>query len=77
MKSTSRSGRDALPLASRGSRGEALESFVTKTPDKVAAPKFMKKLTERQKIGRWANNRAETHTSPFDDENGRCSGSGE
>ena len=72
--------------------GEALESFVTKTRDKKAALKFLKKsmkrhghaeeivtdrlrsygaalrdlgVNDRQKTGRWANNRAENSHQPF------------
>ena len=72
--------------------GEVLESFVTKTRDKAAALKFMKKTlkrhgslkaittdglrsykaamkelgnTEKQEIGRWANNRVENSHQPF------------
>jgi len=79
--------------------GEVLESYVTKTRDKTAALRFMKKAlkrhgspeaittdglrsykaamgelgnTDKQEVGRWANNRVETHTSRFDDGNGRC-----
>jgi len=72
--------------------GEVLESYVTKTRDKAAALKFMKKAlkrhgspksittdglrsykaamkeignTEKQEIGRWANNRCENSHQPF------------
>ena len=72
--------------------GEALESFVTKTRDKKAALKFLKKsmkrhghaeeivtdrlrsygaalrdlgVNDRQKTGRWSNNRAENSHQPF------------
>jgi putative transposase len=72
--------------------GEVLESFATKTRDKAAALKFMKKLmkrhgratavttdglrsykaamkeignTDKQEVGRWANNRAENSHLPF------------
>lgn len=30
----------------------------------------------KQEVGRWANNRAETHICRFDDESGRCCSSG-
>jgi putative transposase len=72
--------------------GEVLESYVTKTRDKTAALRFMKKAlkrhgapeaittdglrsyraamselrnTEKQEIGRWANNRVENSHLPF------------
>jgi len=72
--------------------GEVLESFVTRTRDKAAALKFIKKAlkrhgcpkaivtdglrsyraalndlgnTEKQEVGRWANNRAENSHLPF------------
>ena len=72
--------------------GEVLESYVTRTCDKKAALRFMKKAvkrhgspveittdglrsyraamtefgnSEKQKIGRWANNRAEASHLPF------------
>jgi putative transposase len=72
--------------------GEVLESFVTKTRDKAAALKFMRKTlkrhgspkaittdglrsykaamkelgnTQKQEIGRWANNRVENSHQPF------------
>ena len=72
--------------------GEVLESFASKTRDKPAALKFMKKLmkrhskakvittdglrsykaamkelgnTEKQEVGRWANNRVENSHLPF------------
>ena len=72
--------------------GEVLESFVTKTRNKKAALKFLKKtlkrhgpadeivtdllrfygaalrdlgIRDRQKTGRWANNRAENSHQPF------------
>jgi putative transposase len=72
--------------------GEVLESYVTKTSDKAAALKFMKKAlkrhgspeaittdglrsykaamsdlgnTDKQEIGRWANNRVENSHVPF------------
>ena len=40
--------RDALPVASRGSRGRGLlESYVTKTRDKAAALSFIKRALKR------------------------------
>ena len=72
--------------------GEVLESYVTRTRDKAAALRFMKKAlklhgsplatttdglrsyraamtelgnTEKQEIGRYANNRAENNHLPF------------
>ena len=82
--------------------GEVLESYVTKTRDKAAALRFIRKalrhgspeaittdglrsykaaLTElgseqKQETGRWANNRARTHTCRSDEESGQCSASG-
>ena len=56
--------------------GEVLESFVTKTRNKKAALKFLKKamkkhgrveimVTDRQESGRWLNNRAENSHLAF------------
>jgi len=52
--------------------GEVLESFASKTRDKPAAFKLMKKAamkdlgnTEKQEVGRRANNRAENSHLPF------------
>jgi putative transposase len=47
--------------------GEVLESYVTRTRDKVAALTFMNELGNRDKpeVGRWANNRVENSHLPF------------
>jgi putative transposase len=54
--------------------GEGLESFVTKTRDKTAALRFLKKamrktvgqtFSDRQLTGRWPNTRAENTHCPF------------
>ncbi len=79
--------------------GELLESYVTRTRDKPAALRFMKKALkrhgspeaittdglrsykaamaglrceDRQKVGRWANNRVENSHLRFRHESGRC-----